>query len=129
MESVIIHKIIESRRIHSLHHVALGRAAKHRFPDGDGAPVLLKANTVDAAQEKHVPVIEIVPEGMLVKIGSVPHPMIDAHFIEFVEVIDGKNLYRHYFNPGDKPEVIFELKYHDGMTVREYCNIHGLWQK
>lgn len=99
------------------------------FPDGDGAPVLLKANTVDASQEKHVPVIEEVPEGMLVKIGSMPHPMVDVHYIEFVEVIDGNKLYRHYFKPGDAPEALFNLKYNDQMIVREYCNIHGLWQK
>ena len=99
------------------------------FPDGDGAPLLLKANTVDASQEKHVPVIESIPEGMLVKIGSTPHPMLDAHFIEFVEVIDGSDVYRHYFKPGDAPETVFKLEYRPGMIVREYCNIHGLWQK
>ena len=88
---------------------------------------LLAANTTDAAHEKHVPVFEKVAEGWLVKIGSVPHPMIAEHYIELIEVFtdDGK-IGRKYLKPGDKPEAVFHTKANITMA-REYCNIHGLW--
>ncbi|OGC12389.1 desulfoferrodoxin [candidate division WOR-1 bacterium RIFOXYA12_FULL_52_29] len=83
-------------------------------------------NTVDAAKEKHVPVIEKSAGGFLVKIGAVPHPMEEKHYIEWIElVVDGK-AYRQFLKPGDKPEAEFCVS---GQTVaaREYCNLHGLW--
>lgn len=89
----------------------------------------LVANTVDASQEKHVPVVEDTPAGMVVKIGSEPHPMLPAHYIQMIEVIDGSMLYRRALTPGEEPMAVFPVKYHPGMVVREYCNIHGLWQK
>lgn len=84
-------------------------------------------NTVDAAKEKHVPVIEKTAEGFKVKVGSVAHPMEEKHYIEWIEVIaDGKS-YRRYLKPGDAPEAVFCI---DAATVtaREYCNLHGLWK-
>lgn len=94
-----------------------------------GAPMkLFKENTVDAAKEKHVPVIEKVEGGFRVKIGSVPHPMEDKHYIEWIEVIskDGK-VCRQFLQPGQSPEAIFKCDV-DKITAREYCNLHGLWQ-
>ena len=83
-------------------------------------------NTVDAATEKHVPVIEKTADGIKVGIGSVPHPMEESHYIEWIElVVDGK-AYRQFLNPGDAPEATFQI---DGgaISAREYCNLHGLW--
>jgi superoxide reductase len=93
-----------------------------------GEPMkLYKANTVDAAQEKHVPVIEKTDKGFKVKIGSVPHPMKEEHYIEWIEVIADGKAYRTFLKPGEAPEATFELKA-DKITAREYCNIHGLWR-
>lgn len=89
---------------------------------------LMKENTVDAAKEKHVPVVEKLKEEILVKVGSVAHPMEKEHYIEWIEVVkDGKTLSRQYLNPGDAPEAkfVYDSK---GIVVREYCNLHGLWK-
>lgn len=89
--------------------------------------VCLKENTVDAAKEKHVPVIEKIDGGVKVKVGSVAHPMEDKHYIEWIEIIaDGKS-YRQYLNPGDVPEAVFMVEA-ASITAREYCNLHGLWK-
>ena len=94
-----------------------------------GQPMkLFKANTVDAAKEKHVPVIEKVEGGIKVKVGSVAHPMEEKHYIEWIEVVDGKNnAYRHFLQPGAAPEATFRID-PAGVTAREYCNMHGLWK-
>ncbi|MFA6919183.1 MAG: desulfoferrodoxin [Patescibacteria group bacterium] len=92
-----------------------------------GQPMTLQEeNTVDASLEKHVPVIEKVDGGVKVKIGSVPHPMEEAHYIEWIEVISGEKLLRKYLKPGDAPEAEFEIE--GEVTAREYCNLHGLWK-
>lgn len=93
-----------------------------------GQPMKLMAeNTVDAAKEKHVPVIERTKEGILVKVGSVPHPMEDKHHIEWIEVIaDGRSC-RQFLRPQGKPEALFEIKA-EKIEAREYCNLHGLWK-
>jgi superoxide reductase len=94
-----------------------------------GQPMnLIAENSVDAAKEKHVPIGEKTRDGMIVKVGSVAHPMEEKHYIEWIEVIDtmGK-AYRKFLKPGDMPETSFcvpEGEY----TLREYCNIHGLWR-
>jgi superoxide reductase len=88
---------------------------------------LLTENTTDAAVEKHVPVVEKVPGGVQVKVGSVAHPMTPEHFIQWIEVIaDGKS-YRQYLAPGEAPEAFFPVEAAQ-ITVREYCNLHGLWK-
>lgn len=89
--------------------------------------VLLKANTTDAAQEKHVPVVEKTADGFKVKIGSVPHPMVAEHYIEWIEVIGDGTAYRKFLNPGGAPEADFKIDAAE-ITAREYCNIHGLWK-
>ena len=93
-----------------------------------GEPMkLYKENTIDAALEKHVPVIEKTENGFKVKVGSVAHPMIEEHYIEWIEVIVDGIAYRKFLNPGDEPEAEFCIKA-DNVTAREYCNIHGLWK-
>lgn len=88
---------------------------------------LLKENTTDAAQEKHVPVIEKVEGGYKVKVGSVPHPMEEKHYIEWIELqADGKS-YLQFLNPGEAPEAFFKVEA-EKVSAREYCNLHGLWK-
>lgn len=93
-----------------------------------GQPMTLQVeNTVDAAKEKHVPVVEKTDTGFKVKVGSEPHPSEEKHYIEWIQVIaDGKNC-RKFLNPGDAPEATFDIEA-DQVTAREYCNIHGLWK-
>jgi superoxide reductase len=93
-----------------------------------GQPMkLYRENTVDAAKEKHVPVIEKTAAGIKVKVGSIPHPMEEKHYIEWIEVIADGKAYRKCLNPGEAPEATFELQA-EQVTAREYCNLHGLWQ-
>jgi len=93
-----------------------------------GQPMKLsKENTVDAALEKHVPVIEKTADGLKVKVGSVAHPMVSEHYIEWIELIVDGISYRKFLNPGDAPEAEFCVN-GDNVTAREYCNIHGLWK-
>ncbi|OGP94915.1 MAG: desulfoferrodoxin [Deltaproteobacteria bacterium RBG_16_54_18] len=93
-----------------------------------GQPMkLLVANTVDAAKEKHVPVIEKTATGVRVKIGSVPHPMEEKHYIEWIEIIADGKAYRQFLKPGDAPEATFDIKAAT-IEAREHCNIHGLWK-
>jgi len=87
---------------------------------------LFEENTVDADLEKHVPVVEKTEKGVLVKVGSVEHPMDEGHYIEFIEVIVNGNVYRKDLNPGDKPEAEFCVE--GDVVVRAYCNLHGLWK-
>ncbi len=93
-----------------------------------GAPMkLLVENTVDAAREKHVPVIEKTASGYKVKVGDVPHPMEEKHYIQWVELIaDGKS-YFQYLEPGQTPEAEFCIEA-GSVSAREYCNLHGLWK-
>lgn len=88
---------------------------------------LMEENTVDAAQEKHVPMIEKSADGILVKVGSVPHPMLEEHYIEWIELIADGQAYRQFLKPGDKPEALFKIEAQN-VTSREYCNLHGLWK-
>ncbi len=93
-----------------------------------GQPMeLLTEKKEDVGLEKHVPVIERTPSGIKVKIGSVPHPMEEDHYIEWVEIITGDKIYRKSFKPGDKPEAEFAVT-SENIEAREYCSIHGLWR-
>lgn len=96
-----------------------------------GQPMkLLKANTTDAATEKHVPFFIKKDNELEVKIGSAPHPMTDEHYIQFIEVIseDGRYVKRKYLYPNE--EAVFTLKGYDigALTALEHCNLHGLWE-
>ncbi len=88
----------------------------------------LKENTTDAAVEKHVPEVKRVDGGIKVIVGSTAHPMADDHWIEWVEVIAGKSLYRRFLDPGEAPEAFFPLAGEQDVVVRAYCNLHGLWK-
>ncbi|MBN1897611.1 MAG: desulfoferrodoxin [Spirochaetes bacterium] len=89
---------------------------------------LLKEKTEDQGQEKHVPVIEATDNGIKVKVGSVPHPMEEKHFIQWIEVVtDGKS-YKEFLKPGKSAEALFCVKKDKVLMVREYCNIHGFWK-
>lgn len=94
-----------------------------------GQPMkLLNENTTDAATEKHVPIIEKTADGIIVKVGEVPHPMEDKHYIEWIEIINGDYINRKHLKPGDKPEAEFYIQYSDKLVAREYCNLHGHWK-
>ena len=80
--------------------------------------VLLVENTVDAAKEKHVPVIEKVDGGVKVKVGDVPHPMEEKHYIEWIEIIADGKAYRQFLNPGEAPEAVLKVAA-DNITARE----------
>ena len=90
----------------------------------------MKAGSVDAAQEKHVPILEATPTGCKVKVGSVPHPMEEKHWIEWVEISTacGRH-YKKFLNPGEAPEAEFCVPVDKVVSVREYCNLHGLWKR
>ena len=93
-----------------------------------GEPMkLYQENTVDAAKEKHVPVIEKINGGYKVRVGSVAHPMEAKHYIEWIEILADGKAYRKFLNPGDAPEAVFMIDAAK-VTAREYCNLHGLWK-
>jgi superoxide reductase len=90
---------------------------------------LMKENGVDAAKEKHVPVISKLKDKIIVAVGSVAHPMEDKHYIEWIELIVNDNVYRKYLSPGSKPEAEFCLCLNAAnLQARAYCNLHGLWK-
>jgi superoxide reductase len=114
-----------------------------------GQPMkLLEGKTEEQGKEKHLPVVEKTEKGVKVKVGSVPHPMEEKHYIEWVEVVTSNGMLRKFlkpadapefalqipsilgknqrFFPSDKPESEFEIK-EEIVQVREYCSIHGLW--
>ena len=93
-----------------------------------GQPMkLLVENTVDAAKEKHVPVLKKTASGVTVKVGSVAHPMEEKHYIEWIEIIADGKAYRQFLKPGNAPEAVFEIKANK-IEAREHCNLHGLWK-
>ena len=93
-----------------------------------GKPMALyQENSVDAAKEKHVPVIEQSGAAVTVKVGSVAHPMTDEHWIEWIELVADGKAYRQFLKPGDAPEAVFQIEASD-LSAREHCNLHGLWR-
>ena len=93
-----------------------------------GEPMeLLDEKTADATTEKHVPVIAKLETGYKVKVGSVPHPMLEEHYIQWIELLANGKAYRQFLEPGDEPEAVFNVQA-DSVSAREYCNIHGLWK-
>ncbi len=84
-------------------------------------------NTVEASQEKHIPVVEKIEGGFKVKVGSVPHPMEEKHYIEWIEVIADGKVYRQFLKPGDATEAVFMINASE-VTAREFCNLHGVWK-
>ncbi|MCK5034249.1 MAG: desulfoferrodoxin [Candidatus Sabulitectum sp.] len=88
---------------------------------------LMEEKTADSSTEKHVPVIEKIEGGYKVLVGSVPHPMAEAHYIEWIELLADGVVYRKYLNPGDVAEAIFAIDA-ENVSAREYCSVHGLWK-
>jgi superoxide reductase len=90
----------------------------------------LKANSTDASQEKHVPVILLGEGKVTVKIGTIPHPMTPEHYIEFIYLVTDKKIARAELKPGDAPEATFALLPGEKVVkAYDYCNLHGLWVK
>lgn len=93
-----------------------------------GQPMnLQQEKTEDVGNEKHVPVIQKNEKGILVKVGSAPHPMEEKHYIEWIELIADDIVYRKFLKPNEKPEEEFCVEA-EKITAREYCNVHGLWK-
>ena len=88
---------------------------------------LLTENSTDAAKEKHVPVLEKIADGYKVMVGSVPHPMEDKHYIEWIQLVADGQVYREFLKPGQEPVATFSVKA-DNVSARGYCNLHGLWK-
>lgn len=106
----------------SVEHVGLGQLTCC------GQPMALqKENIVEASKEKHIPVIEKSENKILIKVGSLEHPMEEKHYIEWIELQTDNSLYRKYLKPGEKPEAVFKTN-EDIVCARAYCNIHGLWK-
>jgi superoxide reductase len=89
---------------------------------------LMEEKTDEAGMEKHVPVVEMDGDKIMVKVGAVPHPMEETHYIQWIEVIRQFGNSIHYLSPGDAPEVEFQA-IGKILRVRVYCNVHGLWKK
>jgi len=87
----------------------------------------MEENTVEASVEKHIPVAEITPDGVKVAVGSVEHPMVQEHYIEWIEMLADNRVCRVELQPGQKPEVLFPVK-PEKFSLRAYCNLHGLWK-
>ena len=100
---------------------------------GGGSPTccgsdleLLSDDPKDVGAEKHIPIIEKTDSGVKVKVGKVPHPMEEKHYIEWVEITQDGKAYRQFLKPGEAPQAVFPVQ--GEWTAREYCNLHGLWQ-
>ncbi len=91
--------------------------------------ILLEEQSADASTEKHVPVIEPISEGIKVKVGSVPHPMEDNHYIDWIQVIAGDKAYRKFLSPGESAEAEFSVSESEITLAREHCTVHNLWKK
>jgi superoxide reductase len=92
-----------------------------------GKPMTLQVEkTLDQGKEKHVPVIEKTANGILVRLGSIPHPMEEKHFIEWIEVRYGDSVFIRGLKPGEKPEAEFCVP-DTNVKARAFCNVHGLW--
>ena len=95
-----------------------------------GAPMdELKANTEDAAQEKHVPAVTIEGNKVTAVVGDVEHPMLDEHFIQWIYLETENGGQRKALKPGDTPKAVFAVEDDKPVAVYEYCNLHGLWKK
>jgi superoxide reductase len=90
--------------------------SKNKNPSGVASP-----------EEKHVPIIEKTSNGIKVRVGSVPHPMIPEHYIEWIELIADETSYKKFLKPEDKPEAEFCIEAKN-ITATAYCNLHGLWK-
>jgi len=89
---------------------------------------LLQPKTSEAGNEKHLPVVKRLENGVLsVEIGSIPHPMLEEHFIQWVFIEQGDRYYTKTFQPGEEPKALFNVDPDVPVKVYEFCNLHGLW--
>jgi superoxide reductase len=103
----------------------------HCDPSCCGEPMeILQAGSVDAAAEKHVPYITSIDDGkrIQVSVGEVAHPMLDAHYIEWIALVADDKLFVRYLKPGDEPTATFCATAAKDATIYAYCNLHGLWK-
>lgn len=90
---------------------------------------LLEEQTADASTEKHVPFIEELEDGYKVKGGETQnHPMMEKHYIQWIELIVENKVYRQELTPEDALEATFKVEKSDNIIAREHCNVHGLWK-
>ena len=85
-------------------------------------------NTVEASGEKHIPAVTVSENIVEVNVGSVNHPMVEEHWIEWVQLVTDQGSYRKWMNPGQAPNVKFQLLNEKPLAVYAYCNLHGLWK-
>ena len=102
---------------------------------GGGSPTccgsdleLLSDDPKDVGSEKHIPIIEKTDSGVKVKVGKVPHPMEEKHYIAWIEIITDNETQRAFLKPGDAPEAEFMVEDINNLKAKEYCIIHGLWR-
>jgi len=93
-----------------------------------GQPMNLQKENIEESEkgEKHVPIQERNDEGVVIKVGSVPHPMTDEHYIEWIEISTEKGESKKFLKSGENPEAKFPVK--KDVKTRAYCNLHGLWK-
>ena len=89
---------------------------------------VLVPNTVDASGEKHIPAVSVKDGAVHVNVGSIDHPMQDAHYIEWVQLVTENGVQRKHLKPGEAPKVSFLLGDEKPVAVYAYCNLHGLWK-
>lgn len=92
---------------------------------------LLKERKTDIGPEKHVPIIEKIEDGVIIKIGEINHPMEENHHIVLIEAITSNKVYRKILKTNDEPIAKFNISESElnDIKIREYCNVHGLWPK
>ena len=107
------------------------------YAKNKGVPVMccgekmseLVPGSVDAATEKHVPVISVEGNKVTVTVGEVEHPMAEEHFIEWIALETQEGNQRKELKPGSKPQAVFMLAKTDkAVAAYAYCNLHGLWK-
>ncbi len=107
------------------------------FAENKGVPIMccgqkmteLEPGSVDAATEKHLPVVCVEGNKVTVKVGEVEHPMLEEHSIKWIVLETSEGNQRKELNPGEKPEAVFMLTDSDKpVAAYEYCNLHGLWK-
>lgn len=87
------------------------------------------ANTVEASTEKHIPIINMEKNVASIEVGSIAHPMEEAHYIEFIYVVTNKGNYRYNLKPNDEAKITLVLSDNEKiMSAYAYCNLHGLWK-
>jgi len=95
-----------------------------------GKPMgLVESKEKEEGNEKHLPIIVKADSGVIINIGEVDHPMEDKHYIEWIEVVTEVGVYRKCLKPNEKPNASFCIREDQIISVREYCNVHGLWER